>query len=307
MKLCTLYTLVLLAGQIAAADPPSGDATIRNKAGASDIVITTTARLAGAIHSVTWGGREFIDSADHGRQLQSAASFDCGRPLFHAECFNPTEAGSRKDGAGPTSTSRLLKLSAAKNHLETTTRMAFWLNPGEKSVGRPAKNEKVLSDCVLSKRVTIGVGKWPHAIDYRVTFTVPKGERHTLAQFEALTGYMPPAFADFFTLDVATGKLSSLSDGPGEQSKPVVFSTKDGEYAMGAWSPDQPSRGYATAGYGRFRFAAEKVVKWNCVFRVRAAKGIPPGEYSYRVIVAVGTKADVAKTLTGLAAESGTK
>ncbi len=53
---------------------PSGDAVIRGKAGKSEIVIRTTTRLAGAIHSLTWDGVEFVDSADHGRQIQSAAS-----------------------------------------------------------------------------------------------------------------------------------------------------------------------------------------------------------------------------------------
>ena len=303
MNLRSLYTLVLIASQVAAADPPSGDAVVQGKAGASEIVVATTTRLAGAIHSVTWDGREFIDSADHGRQLQSASSFDGGQPGFHAECFNPTEAGSRKDGAGKTSSSQLLKLSAEKNVLETTSRMAFWLNPGEKLSGKPAKNEKAVSDHLVSKKVTVGVGKWPHAINYRVTFTVPKGEPHTYAQFEAVTGYMPPAFSEFFTLDVATGKLAALTDGPGEQAKPVVFATTDGRHAMGIWSPDQPSKGFAAAGYGRFRFPAEKVVKWNCVFRRTDAAGIPAGDYSYRMIVAVGTTEDVAKTLGGLAAE----
>src|SRR3982751_3635344 len=90
----------------------SGDSVIRGKAGASEIVITTTERLAGAIHSLTWDGKEFIDSHDHGRQLQSAASFDCGSSKeFWAECFNPTEAGSRTDGTGDKSSSKLLRIS----------------------------------------------------------------------------------------------------------------------------------------------------------------------------------------------------
>lgn len=301
MNSCSLCILLLLAGQVGAAEPPRGDATIRGTAGPSEIVLTTTNRLAGAIHSLRWNGREFIDSADHGRQLQSAASFDCGKPDFWAECFNPTEAGSRRDGAGQTSTSKLLELKAEKNVLQTTTRMAFWLNPGEKSAGRLAKNDGPLSGHLVSKTVTIGVGKWSQAIDYRVTFTVPKGEPHTFAQFEAVTGYMPAEFSEFFTLDVSTGKLAALTDGPGEQAKPVVFSTKEGAHAMGVWSPDQPSPGFANAGYGRFRFPTEKVVKWNCVFRMRDAKGIPAGDYSYRMILAVGTRDDVAKTLAGLA------
>ena len=46
---------------------------------------------------MTWGGKEFIDSTDHGRQLQCAAAFDWDRG-FNAESYNPTEAGSRDDG-----------------------------------------------------------------------------------------------------------------------------------------------------------------------------------------------------------------
>jgi hypothetical protein len=54
------------------------------------------------------------------------------------------------------------------------------------------------------------------------------------------------------------------------------------------------------AGYGRFRFTAEKVVKWNCVFRVRAPKGLAAGEYSFRCFVLVGSLADVEATLKEL-------
>jgi hypothetical protein len=80
---------------------PSGNASIRGKAGSSEVVITTTDRLAGAIHSVQWRGKEFIESHDHGRQPQSAASFDCAASSeFWAECFNPTEAGSARTAPG---------------------------------------------------------------------------------------------------------------------------------------------------------------------------------------------------------------
>jgi hypothetical protein len=282
------------------ADAPSGDAVIRGKAGTSEIVITTTSRVAGAIHSLTWGGKEFIDSFDHGRQLQSASNLDLGRK-FVPETFNPTEAGSRADGRGPTSSSKLLRLKVAGNTLETTTQMAFWLKPGEKADGHPAVNDKVLSDHLLTKRVRIGHKELPHALEYEVTFTLPKGEKHTFAQFEAVTGYMPPEFGIFRTFRPATDELANLDDGPGEQAHPVVFATADGKHAMGVFSPDQPSKGFEQAGYGRFRFKAEKVVKWNCVFRVRDGKGVAPGDYRFRCFVAVGTLDDVKATLGGLA------
>jgi len=280
-------------------DLPSGASVIRGRAGASEIVIATTSRLAGAIHSLTWNGKEFIDSADHGRQLQSAANFDCGEK-FIPEVFNPTEAGSMGDGAGEKSSSRLLKIRVEGGFLETTTQMAFWLRPGEKSLGNPARNDRVLSDHLIRKRVQIGYKSLPHAIQYDVTFTVPMGEPHHYAQFEAVTGYMPAEFSDFATFNPQTRQLLPLSDGPGAQTMPVVFSMPGGTHAMGVYSPDQPSRGYEAAGYGRFRFSAEKVNKWNCVFRLKDAGGIAAGDYSFRTFVIVGSREDVRTTLVKL-------
>lgn len=127
----------------------SGDAVIRAPAGNSEIVITTTSRLAGAIHSLRWNGKEFIDSFDHGRQLQSAANFDLGGEL-RDEAFNPTEAGCKRDADGPTSTSRLLELSAAGSELVTVTQMAFWLRPGQRGAGGVAMNTTALSDHPVS-------------------------------------------------------------------------------------------------------------------------------------------------------------
>ncbi len=276
-----------------AAQEPSGNAVIRGKAGSSEIVIMTTARVAGAIHSLTWGGREFIDSYDHGRQMQSAVNLDCGKD-FIPEVFNPTEAGSSSDGQGERSSSQLLRMRAVGSELQTTTRMAFWLAPGEKSLGNSARNDEVLSGHQLSKRVRIGSEGLPHAIEYEVVFTVPEGERHTYAQFEALTGYMPPDFSRFWKFARDPGELQPLDDGPGEQSAPVVIATPSGSHAMGAYSPDH------SQGYGRFRFKAEKVNKWNCVFRVRDPEGIDAGEYAYRMFVVVGTLDDVGRTLKRL-------
>ena len=281
------------------ADPPSGQATIRAPAGGSEIVITTTPRLAGAIDSLTWRGKEFIDSFDHGRQLQSASNFDAGTP-FTAETFNPTEAGSRRDGRGPTSSSRLLHQRATERALQTTTQMAFWLAPGETSAGHAAKNERVLSDHLLTKRVRIGYEDLPHVIQYDVTFSLPIGEPHTYAQFEAVTGYMPAEFESFWKLDLEGGRLQPLSDGPGEQADPVILATDDGAYAMGVYSPDQPSPGYSHAGYGRFRFGPEQVVKWNCVFRVHDSREIQPGEYAFRNFVVVGDLSTVAESIRTL-------
>lgn len=279
---------------------PSGNSVIRATAGPSEIVITTTSRLAGAIHSLTWNGKEFVNSADHGRQIQSASNFDAASP-FSPETFNPTEAGSVRDGAGPTSSSRLLHLIAKGHELQTTNQMAFWLTPDGKSQGHPAKNMTVLSDHLLTKRVRIGYRNLPQVIQYDVTFSVPIAEKHNYAQFEAVTGYMPPDFDTFWKFNPQSRELESLDDGPGEQRHPVVLATANGLHAMGIYSPDQPSRGFEAAGYGRFRFRAEKVVKWNCVFRMRDnTKGIAAGDYSFRNFILVGDLATVKSSMIEL-------
>lgn len=277
----------------------SADAVIRAPAGDSEIVITTTTRVAGAIHSLTWNGREFIDSTDHGRQLQSALNCDAGNPIA-AETFNPTEAGALSDGVGPTSTSRLLHSLIADNELQTTTQMAFWLAPGQSSGGRPAKNPAPLSQHLLTKRVTIGVPGLPQVIDYRVNFALPVNEQHRQVVFESLTGYMPAEFSTFWRYDRDTRRLMPLSDGPGEQRDPVVLATATGTHAMGviARLNDIPDMQGPT--YGRFRFAAEEVVKWNCVYRLIRDQTIPAGDYGFHLRVAVGTRDDVEQMLEQL-------
>jgi hypothetical protein len=271
----------------------SGDATVRAQAGKSELEIRTTSRLAGAIDSLRWDGKEFINSVDHGRQLQSASNLDAGSPLSD-ETFNPTEAGSRADHVGPKSSSLLLSLKAEGNVLETRSKMAFWLKPGERSGPNLAKNTTVLSEHVLSKKVVIGFRDLPQVLDYSVTFTLPAGEKHTEATFEALTGYMPPEFSRILAYDPAAKEAKPLSDGPGEQRRPLVFSTESGSHAMGIFSPEPaPS-------YGRFKFPEHRVVKWNCVFRVSAKEGIPPGDFPYRMFVPVGTLEDVVASLRRL-------
>ena len=290
--------LVQQVGNVHAA-LPDGNATIRGGAGSSEIVITTTARLAGAIDSLTWNGKEFIDSFDHGRQIQSAVNLDNGTPILD-ETFNPTEAGSRRDGRGDKSSSRLLHLRAAPNAIETITQMAFWLAPGEKSGPNPAKNTTVLSNHLITKRVRIGYKDLPHVISYDVTFNLSFGERHRQAVFEAVTGYMPQDFQRFMQFNPKTGALEPLSGGPGEQMLPVVFAVSSGTHAMGIYAPPQPARNRTGPTYGRFRFPAEKVVKWNCVFRVDGQDGIAPGEYPFRMFVIVGDLFNVRDAMRAL-------
>ena len=292
------WLLLLPACVLAQAPVVSGDAELSGTIGGMPLVIRTTSRLAGAIDSVKWDGVEFINSHDHGRQLQSAINADVDG-VYHTECYNPTEAGSVVDALGPKSTSRLEFLSVKDGVLSTRTRMAYWLAPGMKSHGQLAQNTTPLSDHVLAKQVRIGRPGMDHVLDYRVTFTVPADRPHKYLQIEALTGYMPMTFSEELRFDAKASMLAPLPRQNGEIRDPIVLSTPSGSHAMGVFTPPaQPA-----AGYGRFRFEHDQVVKWNCVFRLRQAEPIKPGDYAFQCYVVIGTREDCRRTLAALTQE----
>ena len=217
------------------------------------ITITASSRLAGAIESITYEGKEFLIANDHGRGLQSATSYD-----YKGESYNPTEAGSSADLFSSESTSKLIAIRKV-GALETQTQMAFWLPVGE----------KVLSDHVLFKRVEI-IG--PNTIQYDVQFYVPRDYSHGC--LEILTGYMPPGFNTFLTVGGV-----EVSHGPGEIREPLIFT--DGTHAMGIYTEWVNS-------YGRFNCI--ETMKWNSVYR---KENIKAGYYGFRSYVYVGRLEDV--------------
>jgi hypothetical protein len=287
-KQIVLTGLIMTLSLSVFAGLPDGDAQISSGTNDSRIVITTKSRLAGAIGSVVWRGKEFINTFDHGRELQSAASFDDTRAVG-AETYNPTEAGSRDDFTGPHSTSRLLRITACGNRLRTRTQMAFWLAPGERSSGTLARNTNALSNCILTKDVTIGVRRWPQALSYHVTFSVPLHTHYVSAQYESVTGYMPPEFDHFWVFDAKTGTLQPLSHGHSPVHDSIVLATADGRYAMGIFAPPQKQRDTVGPIYGRWYFDKARVAKWTCVFRVANSHGIRTGKYKYWMLIPIGT------------------
>lgn len=246
-----------------------------------ELTVTSEEAFAGAISSVQWHGREFINNHDHGRELQTALSFDS-----FGECYNPTEAGSGPDGRKATSSSVLLEGSAAGKVMHTHTDMAFWMAPGEPyprdcghSKVRVAQNKTVTGGYTIDKTVTLQGSN----IEIAMTIHVPRA--HEGGVFEVLTGYMPPEFASF--LIVKDSALEPISDGPGEQQFPVILSTPDRNYAMGA-----VCTGPGKITYGRFRFMNNpgspgwNTVKWNAVYR---QAHVEPGDYKFACTVAVGS------------------
>ena len=133
-----------------------------------------SARTAGAIDSVVWNSIEFINACDHGRELQVAVTLD-----GHAECYNPTEAGSNRDARGTffSSTSQLVSITSGNNSaLETSVNPAFWLAPGEReaqpSAGcSVALNTELTSAYTTTKSVTFVPGV-PGTLRYNFTTVI---------------------------------------------------------------------------------------------------------------------------------------
>lgn len=262
---------------------------VQSEYGGSPVLLWTNTRVAGAIDGLVWRGMQFIDSYDHGRQLQSALHMN-----GNGECYNPTQAGSMRDGSGPSSSSRLLEVKAEGKVLHAKTQMAFWLAPGERSAhcgGRPgeAKNNATLSDVVLESTATIA----GNVIRHDVTYVLPREYESVI--FEALTAYMPIRFSTIYGLDLRTESLESIGPGPGGQPLPVILATADGNYALGVYSPPAPG----LLGFGRWLFPDVwgPTAKWNCAFRFW---NVAAGRHAFTCYSVFGTLDEVRTTIQRL-------
>ncbi|MCU7937578.1 MAG: hypothetical protein KZQ99_22435 [Candidatus Thiodiazotropha sp. (ex Dulcina madagascariensis)] len=282
-----------------------GDSYISNIVGPSRIEIRTCAKFAGAICSLKWYGKEFVDTYDHGRELQSAAQFyfapDDG--VDKGETYNPTEAGTKADGGGPTSSSVLQGLSAIGNVLQTQTQMAFYLAPGEfNQRGYPVVNTTVLSNYVLNKKITIGLPGIAHAIEYRTQFNIPTNEEPVRGTFETVAAYLPSEFSRFYTYDVeGTKKLLEHSGEIGNgQNLPVIISTPNQIHAMGIYTPSSKQAFQRRAIQNARRFI--NVNKFNSVFRINDLPNSdnPDKQFHFVSYVIVGSLNNVRMTMDQL-------
>lgn len=292
--------LLLAAATIAPAGASERDASISQAFKGGTITVGISgARFAGAISSLTFRNVEYVDVADHGREIQSAVQVD-----DLGECYNPNEAGSEADRTAGTTSSLLLSISNAGNVLRTETRPAFWLAPGQ-NYGRPcsprtrlttAQNQIVLSDYRIARTTSFYGPAIPNLIRADVTFTIP--EKHNMASIEALTGYLPARFNNWFQYDRASGKLERLKATSANQrtTLPLIVATADGKNAMGIISPGITGANPTQAYFAYFTFGGKTPSsKWACVY---GHGPIPAGtRLSYTCLVAVGTVDEVVAAL----------
>lgn len=264
--------------------------------------VGTTARVAGAIGSIVYGGKEFINSFDHGRELQIAfQKFGMG------ECNNPTEAGSGDDGVGPGTTSQLTNIKALPSGtLQTRVIPAHWVQPGKtspycpKKLTRPSTTPRA-DDNPISKKLQIGFNGNRQIIVY--DFTIEFKKPMSILDLEAPTGYLTHEFTHFYEVNTQDGKLrrmyperTSIGFMGGSTSFPEILSTPDGRHAMGVFSP--PHYG-ANPLYVYFQFMGTgrketDANKWTIYYHMDEVQA---GSLSYRTFIVVGSLKQVKNSL----------
>lgn len=276
----------------------SGDLSISSTVNGSTLKVTASgSRFAGAISSLQYRGVEYVDIADHGRQIQTAFSFD-----NLGECYNPTEAGSARDGASLTSSSKLLSLSNAGNVLRSSNQPAFWLAPGtdyKRACGltkfTTAQNTTVLSNYGISRTTSFYGPSIPNLLNVNVGIKLT--ENRSAASIEALTAYLPASFSMFMELNRKNMVMTRLTPGGTNPvtRNPVIISTADGLHAMGVISPEIEAPANTMPAYYAYFQWPNLVSKWSCVF---ARSGLTAGTtLNYGCHIAVGTVDEVVAAL----------
>ncbi len=220
----------------------NGNVTISAPALGEQLTVSTSNQFAGAVSSIRWGKKEFINNWDHGRQLAANAYF-----FNRFECYNPYETGTQADAFSPTSSSLLLAMQASGNRLESTTQMAWYLST---RVPRPGQTDFCgdpgawlpcpgytgpLSDYRMHKTVTIGFAGIPNVIEYLAELYIPE---HVAKAANQITAVMPYEFSSVRTYDIVSKEYRTIREPAGEDDSIKVVATSDGNYALGFYSPE---------------------------------------------------------------------
>lgn len=223
------------AGPYGTSGPGWGDAQFGNEF----IQMEAHARFAGAIASLRYGGVEYINNDDHGRQMQMAVALRPG-----TECRMPTEAGSSADGSGPTSSSVLRTAQVGAATWQTSTSGAHWL--------ASVCGEPIVADDLFSKQILVGIPGDAKVIRYTGQMQLVDDYQQIYAEIPTI--YLRAPFVRHYRMDPHTGEtwehrpVRSYTHGSPtvEQEAsnvPLIFATQDGNHAIGMWSPFESQGG----------------------------------------------------------------
>jgi hypothetical protein len=262
--------------------------------GDEPVVLHAEPWFAGAISSIKFRNVEYLNSDDHGRELQGAVQFrDAG------ECLNPTLAGAKDDPPHGTS-SKIIHRYVTLRTYGSTTQMAFWNRPGspcEDANGqkRETLNSKPLSLVAYSQKMTLGYRGLPNAVLDEISIKTQRP--HESASVEALTGYMPEAFDTFWLYEKGKFRKQGAGEKVQEWNSPTVLATSNGASAMGVLS----LQGEVDPKYAGARFP--KVTKWSLVFHTSGPYA--SGFHRYTCVWIIGTLAEVERSMRTLVEKNG--
>lgn len=241
-----IFTAMLLASVavLHAVDVSSETWRVTN----SVLAVAISARDAGAVSSLVYKGKELVNDFDHGRQLQVAWSYNDAD-----EAYNPTEAGSDRDGKGAQSTSQLISVRVESNTLRTVSHPAYWRHTSLAEQYR--KNTALITKDTLSKQITLGYNGDPHVLVFDTQITLSPeltGPRMTSLRIEAPTLY---ASRDlnchylFHSSDSTLTRVPVRSQTKNQMNTVInqvicrdhvpIMSTPDEQYAVAFYSPEQ--------------------------------------------------------------------
>lgn len=293
-------------------------ATIRGKYGNSYIYVSGSNRTAGAIDSVMWDNAEYINSYDHGRQLQIALAQN-----GYGECYNPTEAGRSQDNLNKNSSSLLTVFNAQNSIVSTSNIPAFWFAPGIRQHCGIPKNTTVRAENFrFNKTVQVGYAGIPNVIRFNTQVAILNNKENmpTVGGYsfhvEAPTGYLGGEFSKISSFDPAfpSNPLQSLENQAQkchlpnsglscEQNLPVIFEDNKG-HAMGVCAVGENPALFQPITYAVFSFITpyspiNSTTKWAVVQRYKPT-AIGPLTLNFKTNIAVGTLADVKAAMVRL-------
>jgi alpha-tubulin suppressor-like RCC1 family protein len=302
--------VLLFCAAVATQAQVNGDSTISGPVLGDQLTIKTSNAYAGAIVSMRWRNKEFVNSWDHGRQIQTAFS-----AYNRFECYNAYEAGSLYDDKS--SSSVLLSLQANANTLDTNAQMCWYTHSHEATPGDhcgdpvnwlpcPQYNGP-LSDYQIHKHVTIGYGGMTNVIEYLTDLWIPELGVVKNGELQTVVAVMPYEFANIWSYDLVSKTYRKIRAQGGEDDSVKVLSTGDGTFAMGFYSPEQ-LQPYATSSGGfRWGIAPPEPLVFDPNFPCAGFGGIArfdifngPGFRSDRSFLVIGNLDQVNNTLTNL-------
>jgi hypothetical protein len=270
------------------------------------MVVSISARDAGAVCSLVYDGQEFVNDHDHGRQLQVAWFYN-----DLDEAYNPTEAGADKDGVGPRSTSQLVSVQANGNILQTVNHPAHWRHTSLPEKHR--KNTALVSKDKLTKKLTLGYNGDPHVLVFDTTVAISPeltGPPMNSIRIEAPTLYSHPHLSRHQLFDLASVELKEVPsrakhyDQLNEVIRQVtrhdvvpILSSRDGRHVVAFFTPQREQFWSYYTWDSPSKDPTNACGKMTAFFKHAAAAG---QSYSYRTFIVVGNITAVQTSLRKL-------